>query len=73
MSNAIDIDKNEIYEGSYWHVSVIISNRFEMKIEWTCGASDSVYSVPRNRVNDVIEQLRKGITPEEVAKTLPIG
>lgn len=69
----IDIEYDEVYEGSYWHVGVVFSNRFGTRIEWTSCGSDSAYVVPQTRVNDVLEQLRNGKTPEEVEKTLPIG
>ena len=69
----IDIEYDKVYEGSYWHVGVVFSNRFGTRIEWTCSASDSAYVVPATMVNDVLENLQSGKTPEEVAKTLPIG
>lgn len=69
----MDIEYDEVYEGSYWHVGVVLSNRFGTRIEWTCSASDSAYVVPATRVGDVLKKLRDGRTPEEVAKTLPIG
>ena len=71
--NAIDIEYDEVYEGSYWHVGVVFSNRFGTRIEWTCCAGDRTYVVPASRVNNVLENLRSGKTPEEVAKTLPIN
>ena len=73
MNKSIDIDYNEVYEGSYWHVGIVLSNRFGTRIEWTCAASDSIYTVPRTRVNDVLSNLRNGISPEDVAKTLIIA
>jgi len=69
----IDIEYDETYEGSYWHVGVVFSNRFGTRIEWTCSAGDTPYVVPETRVSDILEKLRSGKTPEEVAKTLPIG
>jgi hypothetical protein len=69
----IDIEYDKVYEGSYWHVGVVFSNRFGTRIEWTCSASGSAYVVPATMVNDVLENLQSGKTPEEVAKTLPIG
>lgn len=68
-----DIVYDEIYEGSYWHVGIVLSNRFGTRIEWTCAASDSIYTVPRTRVNDVLSNLRNGTSPEDVAKTLIIA
>lgn len=73
MNESIDIDYNEVYEGSYWHVGIVFSNRWKTRIEWTCGASDSVYTVPATRVDDVLANLRNGISPEDVAKTLIIA
>lgn len=73
MNAAIDTEYDEIYTGSYWHVGVVFSNRFRTRIEWTSCSSDSAYVVPATRVNDVLDQLRSGQTPEEVAKTLPIN
>ena len=73
MNKSIDTDYNEVYEGSYWHVGIVLSNRFGTRIEWTCGASDSIYTVPRTRVNDVLSNLRNGTSPEDVAKTLIIA
>lgn len=73
MNKSIDINYSEVYTSSYWHIGVVLSNRFKTRIEWTCGTSDSVYTVPTTRINDVLANLRNGISPEEVAKTLIIA
>lgn len=59
------------YEGAYYQAKVIESNRTGLTIEFT-GMSDRVFNVPANRAPSIKDLLGQGVSPDEIAKTLPI-
>ena len=57
------------YDGIYYQANVIESNRTGLQIEFT-GMGDSVFNVPARRAASIKRQLERGISPDEIAKSL---
>lgn len=60
------------FEGVFWAAKIELSNRWGERIVFTSAGSDGFFQVPRTRVASVASQLRAGVSPDSIAKSLPI-
>lgn len=60
------------FEGVFWNATVIYSNRFNDRIEFTRCSSDRTFVVPQHRAEATIKDLESGASPDEVIKKFPV-
>jgi len=60
------------FEGTFWHVRVVESNRFDPKIEFTSQGGDGYFQVPSSRIESTLRRLESGEDPDVIAQSFPI-
>lgn len=61
----------QTFEGIFWHVKVVESNRFDPRIEFTNQGGDGYFLVPQSRIDSTLERLESGEDPDIIAQSFP--